>query len=47
MALSVAELAIGVGLVFGIATQLAAVGGLLLIAPIWVMPWPAGGYLWE
>jgi thiosulfate dehydrogenase (quinone) large subunit len=45
--LTVAELAIGLGLVFGVLTRLAAVGGLLLIAPIWIMLWPAGGYLWE
>jgi hypothetical protein len=24
-----------------------AVGALLLITPIWIMLWPAGGYLWE
>jgi uncharacterized membrane protein YphA (DoxX/SURF4 family) len=45
--LSVAELAIGLGLIFGVATRLAAVGGLLLLAPIWVMRWHTGGYLWE
>jgi len=45
--LTVAELAIGIGLIFGIATRLAAVGGLGLIGPIWIMLWPAGGYLWE
>lgn len=45
--LTVAELAIGVGLILGIATRLAAVGALLLIAPIWIMLWAAGGYLWE
>jgi thiosulfate dehydrogenase (quinone) large subunit len=45
--LTVAELAIGIGLIFGIATRLAAVGGLLLIGPIWIMLWHAGGYLWE
>jgi uncharacterized membrane protein YphA (DoxX/SURF4 family) len=45
--LTVAELAVGVGLIFGIATRLAAVGGLLLIGPIWIMLWHAGGYLWE
>lgn len=45
--LTIAELAIGVGLVLGLATRLAAVGGLLLIGPIWVMLWTKGGYLWE
>jgi len=33
--------------VVGLATRLAAVGGLLLIAPIWVMLWHTGLYLWE
>jgi uncharacterized membrane protein YphA (DoxX/SURF4 family) len=45
--LTVAELAIGLGLILGVATRLAAVGGLLLLTPIWVMLWPTGGYLWE
>jgi thiosulfate dehydrogenase (quinone) large subunit len=45
--LTVAELAIGLGLVFGVASRLAAVGGLLLIGPIWLMLWHNGGYLWE
>lgn len=45
--LTVAELAIGLGLIFGVATRLAAVGGLALIGPIWVMLWHTGGYLWE
>jgi thiosulfate dehydrogenase (quinone) large subunit len=45
--LTIAELAIGVGLLFGIATRLAALGGLLLIAPIWLMLLHTGGYLWE
>jgi len=31
--LTLAELAVGLGLIFGVATRLAAVGGLLLIAP--------------
>ena len=34
-------------LIFGIATRLAAVGGLLLIGPIWIMLRHAGGYLRE
>jgi uncharacterized membrane protein YphA (DoxX/SURF4 family) len=33
----VAELAIGFGLLLGVATRPAAVGGLLLLVPIWVM----------
>ena len=45
--LTVAELAIGLGLLFGIATRLAAVGGLLLITPIWLMLWDTSLYLWE
>ena len=45
--LTVVELAVGLGLIFGVATRLAAVGGLLLIAPIWVMLWHTGLYLWE
>ncbi len=45
--LTVAELAVGVGLLFGIATRLAAVGGLLLIGPIWVMLLHTNLYLWE
>ncbi len=45
--LMLAELAIGVGLILGIATRLAAVGGLLLLVPIWVMLWHTNLYLWE
>jgi len=45
--LTVAELAIGLGLIFGVATRLAAVGGLALIGPIWLMLLHTGGYLWE
>lgn len=44
--LTVAELAIGLGLLFGVATRLAAVGGLLLLTPIWLMLLDTGGYLW-
>lgn len=44
--LTVAELAIGVGLLLGIATRLAAVGGLMLIGPIWLMLLNSGGYFW-
>ncbi len=45
--LTLAELAVGLGLLFGVATRLAAVGGLLLIGPIWVMLWHTGAYLWD
>ena len=45
--LSIAELSIGLGLIFGVAARLAALGGLLLLVPIWVMLWHARGYLWE
>ncbi len=44
---TIAELAIGLGLLLGIATRLAAVGGLLLLTPIWVMLWHTNLYLWE
>ena len=44
--LTIAELAIGLGLLSGVATRLAAVGGLLLLTPIWVMLWDTGDYLW-
>lgn len=37
--LTAAEFAIGLGLLFGVATRLAAVGGLLLLTPTWVMLW--------
>ncbi len=45
--LTVAELGVGIGLIFGIASRLAAVGGLLLIGPVWVMLWHRNHYLWE
>ncbi len=45
--LTLAELAVGVGLILGIAARLAAVGGLLLIGPVWIMLWHANHYLWE
>jgi thiosulfate dehydrogenase [quinone] large subunit len=45
--LTLAELAVGVGLLLGIASRLAAVGGLLLIAPIWIMLWHTNLYLWQ
>ena len=45
--LTVAELAVGLGLIVGVASRLAAVGGILLIGPIWVMLWHTNLYLWE
>ncbi|MEC3975856.1 DoxX family membrane protein [Amycolatopsis sp. H20-H5] len=45
--LTIAELAIGLGLLFGVASRLAAVGGLLLIGPIWLMLLHTGLYLWQ
>lgn len=45
--LTIGELAVGIGLLFGIATRLAAVGGLLLIGPIWLMLLHTNLYLWE
>lgn len=45
--LTVAELAVGLGLIVGLASRLAAVGGLLMIGPVWIMLWHANLYLWE
>lgn len=45
--LTIAELAVAVGLLLGIATRLAAVGGLLLITPVWLMLFHTGLYLWD
>ncbi|HEX4704608.1 MAG TPA: DoxX family membrane protein [Pseudonocardiaceae bacterium] len=44
--LTAAEFAVGLGLLLGIATRLAAIGGLLLIAPIWIMLATTNQYLW-
>lgn len=44
--LTVVELAIGLALLFGIATRAAALGSLLLIGPIWLMLIDANPYLW-
>jgi uncharacterized membrane protein YphA (DoxX/SURF4 family) len=44
--LTFTELAIGLGLLFGIASRLAAVGGVLLLAPIWLMLLGTNQYLW-
>ena len=43
---TLAELAIGTGLILGIASRVAAVGGLLLIGPVWIMLWHTNQYLW-
>jgi uncharacterized membrane protein YphA (DoxX/SURF4 family) len=45
--LTVAEVAAGVSLLFGIATRLGATVGLLLIGPIWIMLLHSNVYLWE
>ncbi len=44
--LTVAELGVAAGLLFGIASRAAALGGLLLITPVWVMLWDEQAYLW-
>jgi uncharacterized membrane protein YphA (DoxX/SURF4 family) len=44
--LIVAEFAIGLGLLFGVAARAAALGGLALIGPIWLMLLDQGLYLW-
>lgn len=43
----VAELAVGLGLILGVLSRAAALGGILLIGPIWVMLWHTNLYLWE
>lgn len=45
--LTVAELAAGLLLLFGVAARLGATIGLLLIGPIWIMLLGNGLYLWE
>ncbi len=45
--LTVAELAVGLGLLLGIASRLAALAGLLLIGPIWIMLLNEPLFLWE
>ncbi len=45
--LTIAELAIGLGLVFGVLPRAAALGGLLLIGPIYVMLIDTNLYLWQ
>jgi uncharacterized membrane protein YphA (DoxX/SURF4 family) len=44
--LTVAEFSIAIGLLFGILSRLAAVGGLLLLTPIWLMLLTANEYFW-
>lgn len=45
--LTVAELAVGLGLVLGILPRAAALGGLLLIGPIYLMLLHTNLYLWQ
>jgi thiosulfate dehydrogenase (quinone) large subunit len=45
--LTAAELAVGLGLVLGIASRLAALGGLALIGPLWIMTIDNQRYLFE
>jgi uncharacterized membrane protein YphA (DoxX/SURF4 family) len=45
--LTVAELAAGLLLLFGVASRLGATIGLLLIGPIWIMLLGSNLYLWE
>ena len=44
--LTFAELAIGLGLTFGVFSRLAAVGGLLLLTPVWLMLFTTNQYFW-
>lgn len=44
--LTAAELAIGLGLILGVLPRAAALGGLLLIGPIWIMLLDRNQYLW-
>ncbi len=45
--LTVAELAVGLGLVLGVLPRAAALGGLLLIGPIYLMLLHTNLYLWQ
>ena len=45
--LTVAELAIGLGLILGVLPRAAALGGLLLIGPIYLMLLRTNLYLWQ
>jgi uncharacterized membrane protein YphA (DoxX/SURF4 family) len=44
---TVAELAIGLSLLLGIASRLGALVAILFIGPIWIMMLRSGGYFWE
>jgi uncharacterized membrane protein YphA (DoxX/SURF4 family) len=45
--LTIAEVAAGLSLLFGVASRLGATIGLLLIGPIWIMLLDSNLYLWE
>ena len=45
--LTIGEVAVGLGLILGVATRLSALGGLLFIGPIWIMLWHTNLYLSE
>ena len=45
--LTAAELVIGIGLLLGVTTRLAALAALVLIGPIWLMLLHTNLYLWE
>jgi uncharacterized membrane protein YphA (DoxX/SURF4 family) len=45
--LTLAELAVGLGLLVGVLPRAAALGGLLLIGPIWLMLLHTNLYLWQ
>lgn len=45
--LTVAELAIGLGLLLGVLPRAAALGGLLLLVPVWLMLIDRNQYLWQ
>lgn len=45
--LTIVEIGIGVSLLFGIATRLGAVAGLLLLGPVWIMLLDNNLFLWE
>ncbi len=45
--LTISELALGLGMLAGALVRWAAIGGLILMVPIWVMIWPTNDYLWD
>ena len=45
--LTIAELALGLGMITGVLVRWAAIGGLILFVPIWIMIWPTGDYFWD